>query len=74
MKASEILRRHVGSAVTKKVSCKLLRDRAAALQSMLLVKIRDECTGDSDGIYSMMSEETLVFTRRHGIHELSLCP
>ena len=53
----------------KKVSCKLLRDRAAALQSMSLVKIRDECAGDSDRIQPMMSEEILIFTRRHRIHE-----
>ncbi len=57
MNASEILRCHVGTARQKTVSCKLLRDRAAALQSMSLVKIPNEGAGNQDRIQPMMRRE-----------------
>ncbi len=53
----------------KKVSGKLLSDRAAALQSMGLVTIRNPCPGDSERGHPVMAEERLVFAGRHGIHE-----
>jgi hypothetical protein len=48
-------------------SCKLLRDRASALQSMSLVKIREECAEDPGWSEPMMTKEALVFTSRHCI-------
>src|SRR5436190_21951301 len=53
----------------KQVSRQLLCDRAAALQSMPLMKVRDECTDNPDRSEPVMIEEALVFTRRDRIDE-----